>query len=1006
VPSSNPREAARGYAHSFHWSLLALWPPAEGFCTCPLTTACPSPGKHPHAYSRSVYGATSDTDEIAAWPSDVNVGVALGAASNGLMVLDIDQPEVADKLIEGLKIARLTAVARTGRGTHIYFHSSGPTNGFNLSDQQGNHLGEVRGDHQYVAVPPSLHVSGKRYEWLSLAKLESTYDPKRFITGLLLGVGCEPVLSDSVAVHVPEAQFEPRPLPYSFKNNAQVDSNLRGYAFGNWRPEAGAERSDLLYELGMLIAEAYEVADVAATPEDIAANLWWLHNRLEMRKYSGPKEFLRIALKAAVKHDTTLGGVDAEHADDHLLNEDGTTNFMVSDQDPQQLITPPGDGDYRWVEEDQKLYLYRALGNQRTPRAYEVCNFEPVLMTEYIVDDGEEQTRSWRVHLMQEGFPPYEAFWHEEDRVFGRLSATLTKLPARFTIRADMHKHIMPATVKLAEGRYEEESEHGHTGWIDYGPDGSGLHAFLLPGAVGAIHADGVDPEVRIRTDLLPDESVVAASPELAPYGRGVRPPVTEAEETAAVEAFLHLLACSPSRGKTTAIVLQVLAGPLIPSGAGETPPLMHVRGSTGTFKTSFCVAALSMFGTWIRDLVAPPTTWGSTPVFLQAMLHGAKDLTLLIDDYKKGVIDQDRQIIRMIQQYADRTSRGRANQRGGITTSKLPRGLILSNGEDVWGSVASVEARTIEFTIGKEEIDRLALDVAQRDVMRGDLQLFGGAWIQWLARNWEPIMDEGLVRRRRDEWRERLVDQHEGTHLRVITQVAVLAAVGDVLVDFIADTWPEHTETVREAVLATTTLLAGGVAERAELIKEAAPFRQLAIAVNEALNAGEALLKPRGHSTESLSEQTIPPQVFHTVPVVGYHFSWNLEQFGTAESKTHGERWREGETLVLLTEKTAFKFFLQQARATAVPPSFTWKSVLLDGIENHGAVRAERVRVRGSVMSKGSQISGIVVSLAEISEMTDEQELTQGGHTEQRQSGNSQFDLTFGTPHTLTPPT
>lgn len=170
---TTPREAARVYAHSLGWAVLAIWPPKDGHCTCPNPT-CQSPGKHPHPYSGGVHGATTDLDEIESWPPDINIAVALGQASSGLMVLDIDQPEVTERLQKWGGLENRTAVSRTARGEHVYFISPSETRGFNLTDEEGLHLGEVRGDGQYVILPPSIHPTGIRYEWLSLDQLEQT----------------------------------------------------------------------------------------------------------------------------------------------------------------------------------------------------------------------------------------------------------------------------------------------------------------------------------------------------------------------------------------------------------------------------------------------------------------------------------------------------------------------------------------------------------------------------------------------------------------------------------------------------------------------------------------------------------------------------------------------------------------------------------------------------------------------------------------------------------------
>jgi hypothetical protein len=86
----------------------------------------------------------------------------------------------------------------------------------------------------------------------------------------------------------------------------------------------------------------------------------------------------------------------------------------------------------------------------------------------------------------------------------------------------------------------------------------------------------------------------------------------------------------------------------------------------------------------------------------------------------------------------------------------------------------------------------------------------------------------------------------------------------------------------------------------------------------------------------------------------------------------------------VLLTERTAYQnFFLKQSRATGVPSSFVWKSVVLDAVESHRAVKASRVRVRIDSSGKLSQLSGIVIPLSEILDAgADNPELTDEPHT------------------------
>ena len=97
----------------------------------------------------------------ARWP-EANIGVVTGRVS-GVVVLDADGPEGLDSL-KALNTPATTWLSRTGRGHHQWFQHPGVTIGNRAGVRP--HL-DVRGDGGYVVAPPSLHASGRRYEWLT-----------------------------------------------------------------------------------------------------------------------------------------------------------------------------------------------------------------------------------------------------------------------------------------------------------------------------------------------------------------------------------------------------------------------------------------------------------------------------------------------------------------------------------------------------------------------------------------------------------------------------------------------------------------------------------------------------------------------------------------------------------------------------------------------------------------------------------------------------------------------
>lgn len=117
--------------------------------------------------------ATDDAGQIAAmWdhrPS-LNVGIATGTASRGLVVIDLDVDDARGE--DGVATLREwerehgelpeTATAETGSGgMHLYYMCNQPV-GCSVDNEKGV---DVRGDGGYVVAPPSIHPNGRPYAW-------------------------------------------------------------------------------------------------------------------------------------------------------------------------------------------------------------------------------------------------------------------------------------------------------------------------------------------------------------------------------------------------------------------------------------------------------------------------------------------------------------------------------------------------------------------------------------------------------------------------------------------------------------------------------------------------------------------------------------------------------------------------------------------------------------------------------------------------------------------------
>ena len=96
-------------------------------------------------------------DEVITWWElcpDANIGIVTGEIS-GIVVLDLDGLEVAQH-----REIPTTPISLTGNGMHIFFrHPSGQVHSFRRPGM------DLKADGGYVVAPPSIHPSGRRYQW-------------------------------------------------------------------------------------------------------------------------------------------------------------------------------------------------------------------------------------------------------------------------------------------------------------------------------------------------------------------------------------------------------------------------------------------------------------------------------------------------------------------------------------------------------------------------------------------------------------------------------------------------------------------------------------------------------------------------------------------------------------------------------------------------------------------------------------------------------------------------
>ena len=149
--------------------VIPLWWPHGDVCACPKGAECSSPAKHPLT-KNGLKDATTDPHLIRVWwwqHPNANVGLVTGGEID---VIDVDGAIPAyQALIEDMGAPEHVATVLTGRGDgglHIYC-----TPGGNKTIPSGKHglpnKIEVKGAGGYVVAPPSRHISGGTYTYLT-----------------------------------------------------------------------------------------------------------------------------------------------------------------------------------------------------------------------------------------------------------------------------------------------------------------------------------------------------------------------------------------------------------------------------------------------------------------------------------------------------------------------------------------------------------------------------------------------------------------------------------------------------------------------------------------------------------------------------------------------------------------------------------------------------------------------------------------------------------------------
>lgn len=949
---SDLREAALAYAAN-GWPVLACYTNTPEGCSCG-DSGCISPGKHPQPSlsPNGVQSATTDLDEIASWPKRINIAIALG--HKDLMALDVDDAEIAAALLAPETVLHdETGAVRTGRGLHVYFLCSGEKKIQHLRDKvTGRKIGHIGGLGGYVIAPPSAAPAGKQYKWIGqargvwLPRLAQTTDALKYVKRLLAPHGVQVVETRSVDVeNLPDVSIEEHDLkdisPRLVRDAdlLNIKRRLRGARIEGAR-DIEKDLSGWEHFVACQILRSAQRYKIKRVDPLVLAGVIKKLDRVYYGKFQSDVEKGKRSQAAADKryHVSAIRALDAENmrpkrSETPPERSEPLEPLELESDTEDDIIGIVDEPSYMWDEDTGRLYY--VMYHKKATTTARIANFNVKLLSEIMIDKAETvPDRAWTVQFTSSlGQVRDVALRAEEfDSTSALERALARKLTYEFVVSHSGYAHLKPAILELTRPediqRYSIRAVPGW--WTITNDEGEEERVYLLPSALGAITKDGMLPDLRMRVEELAELDDEIARKEFAPYGLGVRPPATNEEERSAWRALRALATCGPAE-VTMPIILQVLMGPLWAAGADEVPSLLHVTGRTGVLKTSFCLAAMSLFGTF-RKTTPPTASWPSvSPSALRSLLSAAKDLTVLVDDYKEGGVMDKRGMRELVQAYADKSMRQRLKSSGERRKSLELQAVVLSNGEDRWEREASMVARTVFLNINNYDIKDALLRAAQDAVDRGELQILGGHYLSWLAAQ-DRLFEERGVEELREHWHRRLLKKSRGRemHRRLLASISTIGAVGDVFLMFVKECYPERLEEARRWVRAALRALVFGTRERAKEVKQLAPLRQILDYIASEAEAGKATLMPLHGVTGSRFKL---PSDSPRAEIVGW---WSV-----SKDARYGKKRR----MIHLNATTTFGWYYREMRRQGKDVTFSWSAVLQEAKNSHDAYE-HRMRV------------------------------------------------------------
>lgn len=374
---------------------------------------------------------------------------------------------------------------------------------------------------------------------------------------------------------------------------------------------------------------------------------------------------------------------------------------------------PSPDGP-QYVANEGALYWNKTTKDGSTQ--IKLANFIARIVTDATEDDGVETKRTFEIEAK---IGDRTKRFVLPAAQFASMTWPVEYLGARAVVSPGMglRDHARAAIQELSS-RIRNRRIFTHSGWRKYRGNYLYLHSD------GAIGQRGTDARIRVQ---LPNNLSYFTLPQ-PPNGKHLR---------IAIRKTLKLLQLGPSH------VTIPLFSAVWRSVLGPCDFSLHLCGPTGAGKTELATLNQQFFGAGF-DSRHLPGSWSSTGNASEALAFITKDALLVIDDFaptgtRGDAARYNREADRVLRAQGNASGRQRLGRDATLRSGKVPRGLILSTGEDIPRG-QSLRARMFALELSPGALDWKLLSHCQRAAASGLYAQAMSAFLQWLAPRYRTI--------------------------------------------------------------------------------------------------------------------------------------------------------------------------------------------------------------------------------------------------------------------------